>query len=801
MFLSLLALPGLSQLAKEKNLYDELLDDFSEEKAWEFYNVALNNMIIYSSTDSTTAKTLLQEKTIQENEELNFYYGLMYEIVSNYHSLDIIDLPAKYKQAVSFGSDEAMLRYHVLTSFYLMQVKSDTLAIIALEKALNHLNNVTDSFRRSIILISINHKFMRQGQLDSANTYYEKSLPYLGQASEYMLGKFYNNRGIYYANKGDFNQSLVFYNKSAQAYEKSDLAAEAAYAYGNAATIYARTGKITKALECFVMAKKKLEVNRIANCVTISTCFRNISHIYLAWIDSARSSSNDSMFQRCIYMSKTYLDSALIALKPMETRSLIYHANVYELYIEHYNNLYRLEDMPLAGIKREGENNQTIKEIWLDSALFYVEKLRELNLPTRSPRHQIERNLILARLYQNRKEYKQALKLVYSSYPIAITHGLLNSKFSLDRFLYNYYSNKNNVDSALLYLQLIIEYNDSIYSQNVMLERGKLVANLEHHKEMANKSQEQRKLELEAEEQAFRNNIYKWSLGIAGIGLLFLLLFIRSRLKISRKQNSILDRHYKELDEKNRHITQSIQYAERIQAATMPSLGSFKTFFSDVDILFKPKDIVSGNFYWFTKFSETKAIWAVADGKVHGVPGGFMSMIGASLLNKIILEYNNEEPGIILDKLRQGIVDRLNQTTGSNTDNFSIILCSYDKSTGELKYCAANLALSIIRQSKLIPTNSSTQPIGIAGGINAFKSYETSSVNLLPGDLIYMYTDGFHNQINQPTVNSSQELNEMIVGTSKLSFDDQLKHVGSKYENLIRDEEQVTDFTFICVKI
>lgn len=222
--------------------------------------------------------------------------------------------------------------------------------------------------------------------------------------------------------------------------------------------------------------------------------------------------------------------------------------------------------------------------------------------------------------------------------------------------------------------------------------------------------------------------------------------------EIKREKESIellhkeLKNAYQEIAEKNKSITDSINYAKRMQDAILPDSERLSKFFPEWFIHYKPKDIVSGDFYWFEE-RNNKLIIAVADCTGHGVPGALMSVIGVELLNKIVNEKNITLPSEILRQLDMGIAlcfkQKENITT--STDGMDMAICTINFDTNEMIYAGAQRPLWLIRENTLEEIKPTKFPIGglFSGGK---RSYENHRIKINPNDLVYFFTDGITDQ-------------------------------------------------------
>ncbi|MBI3502936.1 MAG: SpoIIE family protein phosphatase [Bacteroidetes bacterium] len=231
----------------------------------------------------------------------------------------------------------------------------------------------------------------------------------------------------------------------------------------------------------------------------------------------------------------------------------------------------------------------------------------------------------------------------------------------------------------------------------------------------------------------------------------FVFGFIRFRTAAIQKENKILEQKVAErtaeLAQKNKDITSSIQYAKRIQDAILPTREQIQKHFPESFVLFKPKDIVSGDFYWFGE-KNGKKIAACVDCTGHGVPGAFMSMIGTNLLNQIILEDGVTEPSAILSALNHGVRSALKQGANAEietTDGMDIAFCSFDVNKREMQFSSAQRNLIIVRENNLEKIDGNKFPIGGAQ-LDAERIFTNHFRPLKKGEMFYMFSDGYADQ-------------------------------------------------------
>ncbi len=222
------------------------------------------------------------------------------------------------------------------------------------------------------------------------------------------------------------------------------------------------------------------------------------------------------------------------------------------------------------------------------------------------------------------------------------------------------------------------------------------------------------------------------------------------------QQKEEIETQKDELDYKNRQTSSSIEYAQTIQKSILPSKAQFEEYFESF-ILFKPKDVVSGDFYWFAQIpkddNSQKLLVAVADCTGHGVPGAFMSMIGSRMLSEIVNERRIYDPAVILSTLNKMLNKVLNQKDNDNFDGMDIALCAIDKITPErylITFSGANRPLAYFRQgaTSISVVKGNRKSIGgILPDID--KVFENQLVDLATGDSLFLFTDGYTDQNNE----------------------------------------------------
>jgi two-component system, sensor histidine kinase LadS len=265
-----------------------------------------------------------------------------------------------------------------------------------------------------------------------------------------------------------------------------------------------------------------------------------------------------------------------------------------------------------------------------------------------------------------------------------------------------------------------------------------------------------------------------------------------------------INQQKEELAEKNKEITDSIRYAKRIQQAILPSGEYCSSVMGEHFILFLPKDIVSGDFYWLHNDGQ-KIIWAAADCTGHGVPGGFMSMIGNSYLNEIVIENKINSPDKILNTLRSKIINSLEQK-GSEVkqrDGMDISLCVLDKENNVLEYSGANNPLWIWKKNTNIIEETKADKMPIGSYTEELKPFTLHRFNLEKGDIIYCFSDGYADQFGGPKGKKFKysQLKEILLSVSDKTMTEQKEILHSAINNWKGNQEQIDDICIIGIRI
>jgi serine phosphatase RsbU (regulator of sigma subunit) len=360
----------------------------------------------------------------------------------------------------------------------------------------------------------------------------------------------------------------------------------------------------------------------------------------------------------------------------------------------------------------------------------------------------------LSRAYLQKGDYDRALEEGFKTYKIGEELGAYGFCTEVSEVLFEAYAGKKDFVNAYKYLKIVKDNADSTMNSANIKQQAQIEINFKNSFREKQDSlvrftfEKQRELEYMSELQQQKTYAV---LGVAGLlaAIVVVVIVFRSYKK-EKRSSEIINKQKSIVDTKNKEILDSINYARKIQQAIIPTQAEVKNIFPESFVILMPKDIVSGDFYWVTE-KENFIFLAVADCTGHGVPGGFMSMLGTALLNEIINDKNIYEPADILDLLKLKIILALRQSdnTNENKDGMDIALIRIDKNKDKMTFSGANNSLYIVRDNRLSEYKGDKHPIGFSFN-NTNKQFNQVEISLQKNDEVYMFTDGYPDQFGGP---------------------------------------------------
>ncbi|MBK6265383.1 SpoIIE family protein phosphatase [Marivirga sp. S37H4] len=263
--------------------------------------------------------------------------------------------------------------------------------------------------------------------------------------------------------------------------------------------------------------------------------------------------------------------------------------------------------------------------------------------------------------------------------------------------------------------------------------------------------------------------------------------------------NNEITEQKKVVEEKHKEITDSIHYAKRIQDSILPSEETLSKDLKDGFLLYLPKDVVAGDFYWMEQY-HGKVFFAAADCTGHGVPGALVSMVCSNALSKTLLEENITETGKLLDRTRELVIERFAKSGGEVEDGMDISLCALDMKTMILQWSGANNPLWVMRNGNLLKHKADRMPIG---KYPAPRPFSTHNFQLEKNDIIYVFSDGYPDQFGGPNGKKFmfKQLDKLLISIYTRKMNEQKEILQKSFEDWKGDLEQVDDVCIIGVKV
>ena len=574
----------------------------------------------------------------------------------------------------------------------------------------------------------------------------------------YKLGiaNSYNNMGVIFNYQSDFSHSLEYLLKSLKIYEAINYRDGMGISYKYIGAVYVHEGDTTNALDYFHRALRIFYELKDTNY--IASALISIGNVY------GTAGQNSMALQA---LRKSFRFFTKINNKDGVASALIYIGGVFQ---------------------HEKRYDSAMSYLLCGKQLF--EELKDNDGISRSLN-------LMADVYVANNKYKEALDCANKGLALAKEIGSLDIAMTAQKTLSDIYIKKRDGANALQHYKAYVVIRDSIFNQqNTLKTFGAQMSYADEKRDAARKAEDDKKEALHREEVKRNETIITAVTGILLVLIVFSIFVYISNVQ-RKKDNKIIE-------QKNYQITQSINYAERIQRSMLPGKEDVQSLFPQSFVLFKPKDIVGGDFYLLKRKAE-KIILAVADCTGHGVPGGFMSMLCSEKLNDSIDQTQNT--GEILQHLNQGIKASLHQSESEDStyDGMDIGLCVIVPSLNGMKlnFSGAIRPLWIIRQGGSEVEEIKPTPRTIGGFTPVDQDYGTYIIQLQKGDTFYMFTDGYTDQFggDEGKKLGLKRFKALLLSIHDEPMHEQEKKLDSYVENWKQTTPQLDDMLVVGVKV
>jgi serine phosphatase RsbU (regulator of sigma subunit)/Tfp pilus assembly protein PilF len=619
----------------------------------------------------------------------------------------------------------------------------------------------------------------------------------------------YKNLGLGYYFQGEYTEAFRNWEPSLEIYRELGDDQLVANLLSNMGAIYHSIGKNVEAIEHYLPALIIAEA--LSDSIRIGTLLLNIGVVY-----SEQTSTYDSAinyYLRAIEIGEDLNDQYIVGVSTLnmgqvymekeDLDSALYYIEKSLIIIKSSNYIAMALNLMGSIYSEEGDYQK---------ALTYHQDALEMARKDNAQREMVGILLGLASVYDNLENQTRAIEYYKEAEVLAEEIGLNEELSSAYEGLATNYAEIQDFPNAYTYLSRQNEIEDIIYR----IESENVTNELINSYQMEKKQDEITLLEQEAEIDQLKNKRQRAiiiSSGFLGLILLAVILAVLSRMKYIRRTNEKINKQ-KEM------ITDSITYAQRIQSAILPSQEVMEELLPDHFVLYKPKDIVSGDFYWIKEVQDHLVIVG-ADCTGHGVPGAFMSMLGITMFNDLIGDNCFDAPGAILDRLRVNVKEMLVQQGRSDEqkDGMDLAIAVYNRTTREIHFSGANNPLYILRKKsvpeqidlepfasvdngefRLFELKGDKQPIGTHWEETPFR---TTSVKLRDEDSFYMFSDGYIDQFGGEHRKKFKSMNfkKLLLSLQGESMDTQRQKLEETFDQWRGPNEQLDDIIVLGVKI
>jgi serine phosphatase RsbU (regulator of sigma subunit) len=405
---------------------------------------------------------------------------------------------------------------------------------------------------------------------------------------------------------------------------------------------------------------------------------------------------------------------------------------------------------------------------------------------------------------------KLAEEYISKSLAMAKELGSINQVKTQESNIADMYYHQGRYKEAIDHYKNYYAARDSLYNEDNKRKSILSEINFEFGKKEALAKAEQEKKDMiaagELKEQKRQRNYFIF--GFALVVLIAVFIFINFRQKqkaniLIAQQKQEVERQKHLVEQKHKEITDSINYAERIQRSFLATQELMKENLQEYFVFFQPKAVVSGDFYWGAKLKNGQFAFVTADSTGHGVPGAIMSILNISCLENAIESEQLSEPAKILDHTRKKIIERLKKdgSEEGGRDGMDCCLLCFDRQQNRISYSAANIPAWILRGKEIIELDADKMPVGKHERDQ--QPFTQHSAELQKGDMIYMITDGFPDQFGGPSGKKfmHRRLKETLIALGHLSMEEQKQGLLKALNDWKGNLEQVDDITVIGIRV
>lgn len=684
------------------------------------------------------------------------------------------------------------------------------------EKAISFHTNALENDRKrgnrggeALSLNNLGNVYLKQGRYDDAIASYERALDIRQDLNDNDgVASSLNNLGLVYKNQGDLDRALTYYQNALRIFEQMGDRIGRANALNNIGIVHRSNGNTEKALEMFMQALTDFE--NLGNKVGSANTMNNIGNIYY---------QQGKHEQALEFYEKSYLISEAVGDLSSMAGKLGNMAGVH-LVRGDKEKAVKTALRALELQERIGDEQGQISTLNNIGAYYLEEKEFDLALGNLLKAEKLEKRIgdraysaitlnSIGQVYRQQGQHRKALDYLRRGLREAKASGNTSAMLEAYSAMGETHAALGDYKQSYANEQARKQLQDSLDRATSARDLVRMQAQFESERkqreiELLNKENEVNQLRL-AKQRTVRNLIL-----LLSVLILFTLMLLYTRYRAKQRANMELEGKNREIEkqkviveEKNWAITSSIEYAKRIQDAIMPTIGQIREVLPESFVYYRPKEIVSGDFYWFAQ-QNGQTFLAAVDCTGHGVPGAFMSMIGNDHLNQIVNVEMVNRPDLILNRLHEEIQITLKQKHGvsENHDGMDVALCAIDRNGMKLRFSSANRYLYLFRNGEM--TEFKGDHFNIGGVMHEdVRQYTLHEFDLKPGDTFYMFSDGVSDQFGGDNGKKFgyRRLQELLVGMQHMDMQVQQEYFESQLLAWMGTNEQIDDFLMVGVRV
>jgi serine phosphatase RsbU (regulator of sigma subunit)/tetratricopeptide (TPR) repeat protein len=569
----------------------------------------------------------------------------------------------------------------------------------------------------------------------------------------------YNIMGSVYLNKSDYPNALEYYLKALHIRESIHYQKGVAGTLNNLGNVYLQLGEQEKALSYFM---KAFEINmQMDNKPWQGINVGNIGNVY--------------------FSQKNY------------KKALDHFNKALDIYTE-------LGD--IHGIASATDNiancyNETNN---LEKAVELHYKAIELFKEVGDDLRRVTAMINLATSYTNLHRNDSAIVYFNKGITGAKVMGIVEKVMEAEQNLATIYERENKPAEALKHYKLFVQARDSISNTSVTKQIAQKEMQFVLDKKEAEQKAREKEEEIRHTEEIKQQKTITWSILMGLLVVLVSSFMLLNRFRLISKQKNIIEEQRNIVSEKNKAVLDSINYAKRIQDAIIPDHDHFTKQFTEAFVLYQPKDIVAGDFYWSKRLHENLLIFAAADCTGHGVPGAMVSIVCSNALNTTLNEMLITQPAKVLDNVNSVVMEAFKKNDNEVKDGMDISLCLLNSKTKQLQWAGANNPLWIIRNGELLEYKADRQPIGTF--VNS-RSFTNHVIQLEEKDSLYLFTDGYSDQFGGENGKKfkSANLKKLLLNIKDQPMQRQYDLIKEELVVWMHNHEQTDDICIIGIRI